>query len=188
MRKILGISALVMCLVLPAAAQATKKHCIDPRQVRIGTGKSLSGEEWEAFASIRENGNSCRDWLFGVDFTLPGVGEWGSATGIPAGGHTSRYFTISANEFQSEDGTEAVFSGYAGREVATIKAWMQNGTMMEVHPRFPPMQLRTDFVWLRSFRYFVHYFPAESIITKVALFTRGGRLVYRASREDGSFW
>lgn len=186
MRKLIGISVLVMCLVMPCAAQASKKHCIDPRKVQIATGKAPNGEKWRVVASVRDNGRSCREWLFGMDFTLPPIMDWGGGTGIPAGGHTSRYFTISAMEFQAEG--EAVFSGYVGWEVATIKAWMENGTMMEIHPRFPPVQLRKDFVWLRSFRYFVDYFPAESTIAKVALFTRGGRLVYQTKSDEGEFW
>lgn len=121
MRKVIGISLLGICLVLPWPTQASEKHCIHPRQVRIATGKSLTGEEWEVVASVRKNGNSCREWLFGLDFTLPEIVKWGTATGIPAGGHTSRYFKIDANEFQSEDGAEAVLSGYVGREVATSK-------------------------------------------------------------------
>jgi hypothetical protein len=112
--------------------------------------------------------------------------NWGSDTGIPAGGHVSRYFTIRARELHRED--VPVFSGYVGREVATIKACMENGTMMEIHPRFPSMKLRKDFVWLRSFRYFVDYLPVEDTISKVSLFTRGGRLVYRTSSDAGSFW
>lgn len=60
--------------------------------------------------------------------------------------------------------------------------------MMEIHWRYPWMCLRRDFVWLRSFKYFVHYWLAESTITKVSLFSRGGRLVYRTRSEEGAFW
>jgi hypothetical protein len=185
MRKLIGVSALALCLVLPCAAQASKKHCTDARKVQIDAGKSPTGEKWQVVASVRNNAG-CRNWLLALDFSLPPIRNWGSKAGIPAGGHISRYFKISAMDVHRKN--ETVFSGYVGREVATIKAWMQNGAMIEVHPRFPSMKLRKTFVWLRSFKYFVDYFSAESLITKVSLFTRGGRLVYRTTSEEGEFW
>lgn len=187
MRKLIGISVLAICLVLPCAALSSQKHCINPREVEIGAGKSPTGEKWRVLTYVRSD-RSCEEWSLDFDFKLPPIMDWATGTGIPAGGHISRYFKIYATEFRSEAGTEAVLAGYVGREVATIKVWMENGTMMEIHPRFPSMKLRKDFVWLRSFRYFVDYFPAESTIAKVALFTRGGRLVYRTRSDEGSFW
>jgi len=98
----------VLVLSVPAA-----HACVSPRTVPIDRGPTLSGEEWEVSSSIRKNGTCRAGWLFAVNFNLPQIGYWTSATGTPVGGHISRYFKISANDAASFDGTERVFSGYA---------------------------------------------------------------------------
>lgn len=174
--------AAVFLLSAPAA-----HACVSPRTVPLDRGPTLRGEEWEVSASIRKNGTCRGGWLFSVNFSLPQISNWGSATGIPVGGHISRYFDISASDEVSLDGTERAFSGYTGREVATIAMTMNDGQRTEVHPKFPPGKLRKHFVWLRSFRYFVRYHPPDSAVASVSLFNKAGILLYRASAEEGFF-
>jgi hypothetical protein len=184
MRRGLAFAAAFAAAFVFSASAALA--CISPRTVPIGSGLSPSGSKWEVSASIKKNG-SCREWLFAVDFVLPEVTKWGSATGIPVGGHVSRFFNISASDDVSLDGTERVFSGYTGREVATIKARMSDGRQIEIRPMFPPQELRARFVWLRSFRYFVQYYPPESEVASVLLFNKAGTLLYKADAVEGFF-
>src|SRR3954447_10211770 len=144
MRRVSTLAAgLAVVFVLSAPAAHA---CISPRTVPIDGGPTLSGEEWKVSASIRKNGTCRGGWLFSVNFTLPQITNWSSATGIPTGGHISRYFMISASDAASLDGTERVFSGYTGREVAMIAIKMSDGRRIEFGPKFPSEKLRKHFV------------------------------------------
>jgi len=79
MRSALIAALALVCVVLigaPTALGATssksKRGCIKPRAVEIGREPAPNGLRWKATASVKNNG-SCGDWLFGVDFYLPGV-------------------------------------------------------------------------------------------------------------------
>lgn len=157
------------------------------QRVEFAHGLSPTGEEWRASASVKNNG-SCRQWLFGVDFSIPGAYNWGSATGIPVGGHTYRYYTISGFNFPTEEGGVGVLGGYVGREVATIKLTLSDGRGLELHPRFPPKKLRDKFVWMRSFRYFLRYYSGEAYVGAFRLFNRAGTLLYRDLDAEGELW
>jgi hypothetical protein len=152
--------------------------------VPVASGPTPGGDTWHLSASIRKNGTCAGGWLFAVNVDLPQIGHWSSATGIPVGGHTARYFNISAADEASFDGSEHTFAGYTGREATKVLATMADGTRIEIHPRFPPQKLRRQFVWLRSFRYFVRYYPPETQVSYVSLFDRAGTLLYRS--EPGS--
>lgn len=176
-----AVLAAVLALSAPSA-----NACVAPRTVPIDNGLSPSGKTWEVSASIKKNG-TCKEWLFEVDFRLPEITNWGSATGIPVGGHLSRYYDISADDQESLDGTERVVSGFTGREVVTVAMAMSDGKRVEVHPKFPSKKLRRNFVWLRSFRYFVRYYPPGSAVESVSLFNKAGVLLYRTSLKEGIF-
>ncbi len=152
----------------------------------IAYGPSPAGEEWTFSASIRKNG-TCDQWLFGAEFSIPQIGNWGMGTGIPVGGHLSRYFSISANEFSSDGGSERAFAGIVGRDATLVVAEGRDGKRTEIHPRFPPAALRENFVWLRSFRYFLEYLPPGAPVQTVLVFNRAGTLLYRTKSQSGSF-
>lgn len=167
----------------PASAACTKSH-----HYTIGKGSMPSGETWKVTARVKNNG-SCKEWLFGLDYSLGEFGGAGSATGIPAGGHVPpEYFLLSANELKNRDDSERVFYGYTGREGAKVVATLKNGTSFEVKPQFAPEGLRKQIDWLRSFRFFVYFRPSESEIDQVSVYTRGGRLIYRTKPFEGSFF
>jgi hypothetical protein len=163
-------------LVLPP--QATAK-CTTPHSVRIRGGTSPNGLPWTVEGSIRNNGNSCREWLFGMSFELPGVGNWGWSTGVPPGGHLGDGFEIDASDSLQEDGSTRVFSGSVGGEVAKVMATLSNNKHLTFRPRLPSAQLRRRNTWLRNVRYFVTYYPPEAFVTGVSTFSASGRLLYR---------
>jgi len=68
-----------------------------------------------------------------------------------------------------------------------IAMTMSDGRRIELGPKFPSEKLRKHFVWLRSFRYFVRYYPPDSEVASVSLFNKAGTLLYRASADDGFF-
>ena len=85
-----ALTAVVLFLLLAPPATA---NCIKRHSVPIASGSSPSGEPWTVEGTIGNNG-SCREWLFGMEFDLPSAEHWGWVTGIPAGGHLPRNFTI----------------------------------------------------------------------------------------------
>jgi hypothetical protein len=185
-RAICCLSLFAMLLLVFSGSAAGS--CITPKRVEFAHGPSPTGEDWTASATVRKNGDSCDEWLFGVEFTIPGAYNWGSATGIPAGGHTYRYFTISAFNYPVPAASVGVVGGYVGREVTTIKMQTSDGRWLEVKPVFPPIELRRRLVWMRSFRYFVLYYPGQSRVESIRLFNRAGTLIYRDLHADGELF
>jgi hypothetical protein len=181
-RPILLLTAVVVLLVLAPAAAAT---CIKQHSVRIASGTSPNGLPWTVEGSIRNNGNSCREWLFGMDFELTGATNWGWGTGIPAGGHLRGRFEIDASDDLQEDGTTRIFSGSVGGEVAKVMATLSNNKHLTFHPRSPSAQLRRKVTWLRNVRYFVTYYPPEAFVTGVSTFSSSGQLLYRDRSFEG---
>ena len=167
-----------------AAASCTKPH-----HYGIGNGPIPNGESWSVTAGVKNNGGSCDEWLFDLEFSLGEFGNAGSATGIPAGGHVPReYFSLSADDLFSQDGSERVLYGYAGNEGAKVVATLRNGKTFTFLPQLAPERLRKRVVWLRSFRFFVVFHPNDSPIEQLSVFTRGGRLIYRTKSFEGSFF
>jgi hypothetical protein len=123
-----------------------------------------------------------------MSFSIPQIGSWETATGIPAGGHLSRNYRIAAFDAIEEDGAERVFAGVVGGEVATVTAILSNGKGLEVEPRSAPAQLRRQVVWLRNVRYFVQYYLPKGFVTSVSLFSDSGQLLYRTTDIEGSFF
>lgn len=167
--------ALLLAFVSPAGAA-----CINRHRVSIATGQNPEGETWTVEGSIGNNG-SCREWLFGMEFSLPGAVNWGSSTGIPVGGHLSSSYTISASDDLQEDGAWRVFSGFVAGNVAKVTATLSNGKRLTFKPRSASEALRSKVVWLRNVRYFVQYYPPTGFVTSASLFSASGQLLYRTS-------
>lgn len=170
---LLAVAATAMVLAQPAGA------CIKRHEVPIADGTSPSGWGWSVSGSIGPNGGGCRDWLFGMEFELEGVGSWGSSTGIPVGGHHRRDPEVNGNDNLLPDGSDRVFSGFVGGEVTKVLVTLSNNKHLVIHPKLPPETLRRHVVWLRDVRYFVTYYRPEGFVTGVASFDRAGLLVWR---------
>lgn len=176
------IALSVLLFASPAAA-----GCIERHSVPIASGSSPSGLPWKVEATIGNNGD-CREWLFGMDFEVPGIGYWGWATGIPAGGHLPETFMISASDRLQEDGSWRAFMGTVGGKVTRLVARLSSGKRIAIRPRLVPAQLRTHIAWLENTRYFIQYYPPTGFVTSISLFSASGRLLYRASNSaDGEF-
>jgi len=87
---------LIAVMAFAALAPAAGAHCIKRHQVRVANGTSPTGWAWSVDGSIGNNGDHCRQWLLGMDFDIEGVGDWGTSTGIPAGGELGRRPDVSA--------------------------------------------------------------------------------------------
>lgn len=181
-RSIPVLFAVVALLILAATADAA---CIKRHQVRIASGTSPSGRNWTVDGTIGNNGGSCREWLFGMEFDLEGAVNWGWGTGIPAGGHLGRRFEIEATDDLLEDGSYRVFSGTVNGEVAKVLVTLSNNKHLAIRPRSPSESLRRKVVWLHNVRYFVAYYPPEGFATGVATFNASGQLLYRDKSFEG---
>ena len=180
------MSVLAVSIALCAFVPVASANCITRHSVPIASGSSPSADTWTVEGTIGNNGN-CREWLFGMEFSIPKALNWGWGTGIPAGGHLSRGFDIDASDDLLEDGSYRVFSGSVGGEVAKIIATLSSGEHLVVHTKSPPAPLRSRVAWLRGVRYFVDYYPPTGFVSSVSLLSASGQLLYRESGSDGSF-
>lgn len=176
-RTLAGATLIALFLtVVPSVGAA----CIARHRVKVARGQSPAGETWTVEGSIGNNG-SCRDWLFGMDFSLPKAVNWGWGTGIPAGGHLSSSFDIDASDDLQEDGAWRVLSGSVAGEVTKVMATLSNGKRLVFKPRSAPASLRRKITWLKNVRYFVQYYPPTGFVTSASLFNASGQLLYRTS-------
>jgi|GEM_PF-2585084 len=182
----------VLCIALagvPSALAATSskpdRGCIKPRKVEIAREPAPNGLRWKATASVKNNGN-CGEWLFGVDFYLPGVMTWGSGTGIPAHGHTLSTDGMEAMDFHGPG--ESAFSGYVGSKAATIRAKLDDGGELEIPVKYPSKKLRRSFVWMRGFGFFVAYYSPGSEVESASSYDRDGKFLQRIVNEEGFFY
>lgn len=169
---------LVLALLLLSAAAADAR-CIERRSVKVASGTSPSGLSWTVEGTIGNNGGNCREWLFGMGFTLEGAGSWGSATGIPAGGSYDGRAAISAFDTLLEDGSNRAFVGFVNGEVAKVVVTLSNNQHLVIRPKAPPAKLRRKVTWLRNVRYFVEYYEPVGFVTGVATLSATGQLLYR---------
>jgi hypothetical protein len=181
-RPILLLTVVAALFVLAPSATA---KCIKQHSVRIASGTSPNGLPWTVEGSIRNNGSSCREWLFGMGFELTGVTNWGWGTGILPGGHLREGFEIDASDDLQEDGSTRVFSGSVGGEVAKVMTTLSNNKHLTFRPKSPSAQLRRRVTWLRNVRYFVTYYPPEAFVTGVSTFSASGQLLYRDRSFEG---
>lgn len=175
------VALLALLILTPTAGAA----CIERHHVRIASGTSPNGWKWSVDGTIGNNGNSCREWLFGMDFELEGAGDWGWGTGIPAGGHLGRRFDIESIDSLLEDGSYRVVAGTVNGEVAKVVFTLSNNKHLTVHPKAPSERLRRKVIWLRNTRYFVDYYLPEAFVTGVATFSASGQLLYRDKSFEG---
>ena len=173
----LAAALIVLFLAFVPTAGAA---CIARHRVPIASGASPEGQAWTVEGEIGNNG-SCREWLFGMEFSLPGAVNWGSGTGIPAGGHLSNSYTIEASDDLQEDGAWRVLSGLVAGDVAKVAATLSNGKRLTIKPRSAPASLWRKVVWLKNVRYFVQYYPPSGFVTSASLFSASGQLLYRTS-------
>jgi hypothetical protein len=178
---------IALMFITPSVSASRNSACISPKRTEISQGPSPSGQPWRVRASVRDNGSRCDEWLFQVQFQFPNGKSWAAGMAIPPRGHTSRYFWLSALDLKEIEAGESVFSGLTNRETALLVATLEDGSRREVRPRVPPAELRRTRVWLRSFRFFVWYHPPQHRVEAVSLFSRGGRLLYRARGHAGVF-
>jgi hypothetical protein len=176
---ILAVALGVMALAPAAGARCIKRH-----RVPIATGTSPSGWPWSVEGSIGNNG-SCRQWLFGMEFEVAGALNWGSSTGIPAGGHLGRHDNASASDSLLLDGSDRVFSGFVGGEVAKVLVTLSNNKHLAIRPTLPRRQLRDKVEWLRNVKYFVKFYPPEGFVTGAETFSRSGQLLFRDRTFEG---
>lgn len=176
---------LAALIALLAFAPNAGAGCIKRHQVRIASGASPNGWAWTVDGSIGDNGNDCREWLFGMDFELQGAVNWGWGTGIPPGGHLGRDFAIDASDDLLEDGSYRVVSGTVNGETAKVVFTLSNNKRLTVYPKSPTEHLRRKVVWLRNVRYFVDYYLPEAFVTGVATFNASGVLLYRERNFEG---
>jgi hypothetical protein len=168
-------------LVLASSASA----CIKRHSVPVASGLSPSGLEWKVEGTIGDNGNACREWLFGMNFDFVGEWSWGSGTGIPAGGHLGRHPEPSAFDRLLDDGSDRVFAGFVSGETAKVLVTLSDNKRLTIHPKSAPAPLRRKNVWLRDVRYFVDFYRPEGFVTQVSTFDASGRLLYRDRNFEG---
>lgn len=162
--------------------------CTTPQQVKVGQGPTPAGRTWTVTASIKNNGDSCRTWLFGVHFDVPGSVSGGISTAIPPGGHVKeRYFGISAAEWEAPRNM-SVLDGFTDFAAVRVVATMDDGSTLELHPRPAPPKLRHRAHWLAIFRYFVVFFPDDREVHSLSSFSRNGKRLATAERFENEFF
>jgi hypothetical protein len=183
MRRPLYLLVLVACMLAAAPAFGA---CTAREHHSVATGRSPSGKAWTVTATVH-NDSSCDFWLLEMDFrpsgTLRGGSNWGWQ--IPAGGHLSNRFTISAQD-ETTDFDRAFYGAVSGR-VRTIVLTMSSGERLTIHPKPPPQQLRRRFVWFRNMRYVVRYYPSGEHVEVARLLNSRGELISKARGLEGEF-
>jgi hypothetical protein len=182
-RRVLPL--LIAMASLAALAPGAGAHCIKRHQVAIAKGASPTGWHWSVAGSIGNNGDRCRQWLFGLNFEIEGVGSWGSSTGIPAGGELGRHPDVDAYDSLLPDGSDRVFAGYVEGEAVKLVVTLSNNKHLVIRPQLPSAQLRRKVTWLRGIRYFVAFYRPEGFVTGVMTFNRAGTLLYRDRTFEG---
>jgi hypothetical protein len=160
--------------------------CISRHHQPLDDGKGPDGSSWRVTSSVRNN-NGCDSWVLGVEFYPSGSapGSWQGEWGIPAGGHLSRDFTISAEDEAQLSGRS--ISGVAGIRVHTIVFATTTGEKIIQHPRLPSSSLRRRYVWLRSLRYFLTFYPAGTRCKTATLIDGQGKVLGMIRGFEGSF-
>ena len=161
--------------------------CVPRQAAQVASGSSPSGDPWTVAAVKRRNGDRCDEWLFQLKFRLPQVTSFAVATTIRAGGHTPRDYPLSGLDSGNPEASERVFGGYVGRDAVKLRVNFTNGSTAVIEPAYPPAELRRRFVWMRGFRFFVHYYPASAPVRVVAVYDNQGSLMYRARPQAGFF-
>lgn len=195
-RKVLVASIAVLCGLAVASAVAMSAlkgggeevRCAGlPQQHAIGSGSVPSGSRWSVTGEVRPNGR-CSRWLLRLEFVPFGIrpGSWSGGWDIPAGGHLSDGFTISAQD-EAGKSTRA-FSGVVGARVKKIELHLRpNERTVVVHPRLPSAEVRRKFPWLRNLRFFVRFLSISSPVQVVKLIDGSGEVIFSQRPAEGIF-
>lgn len=156
-----------------------------PSKAVFAHGTSPAGERWSAEASVTPNRRN-HDWNFEMEWHFSNGFNWGAGEEIPTGGREQMAGQASGyTGLLSGPATESAAFGYAGPEVTTIKMMMNDGSSLEVHPVFPPKQLRQKYVWMRGFRYFTQFYGGGAYVTEYWLYDSAGRQVGCETYAEG---
>jgi hypothetical protein len=184
MRRVILLVTLFAMLALPVSAGASAAQ---HQKVVFAHGTNPEGERWKGSAGIRLI-RGRHVWLFTTDFEFSdGFGEE-TAQEIPVGGR--RHVEGEADGYTgllTAEGSEGAAFGIAGPEIVTIKAKMSDGSHLELHPIFPPQELRKKYVWMRGFRYFVQFYPGRAHVVEYSLYDESGKRTCRSPAEEGLF-
>jgi hypothetical protein len=138
-----------------------------------------------AMASVSVNRRHHR-WRFGVNFGFARGFKWGAGQEIPIGTHERMAGQASGyTGILSGGAPESAAFGYTGPEVTTIKMNMSDGSSLEVHPVFPPAELRREYVWMRGFRYFMKFYEGGAYVTEYWLYDSSGKRVGCETYAEG---
>ncbi len=170
----------------PIGAAPAASSCSFSQHQLVDEGKGLGGDYWTIKGAVR-NSDGCNRWLLAMEFRptggRPGSSLWRWA--IPAGGHLSNSFTISAQD-QAAGTVRAIF-GTVGARISRVVAKMSQTKALEIHPKLPARALRQRFAWLRNMRYFILFYPAGREVKSVTLLGDNGDVVEKLGGQEGSF-
>lgn len=170
----------------PLQAASASDTCGQAQHQLVDKGIGPSSKPWTVEGSVEDN-NGCDSWLLGMNFQPVGT-KAGSTLwqwGIPAKGHLSDGFTLSAQDEVAEAGR--TFYGATGARVRTAVVRMSKGKALRIHPKLPTQQLRKRFVWLRNMRYFVYFYPAGRRAKAVTLLSGNGQVIEKLAGLEGGF-
>ena len=195
-RIVLAAAAVVLCGLVAASAVAVSALKDDgnhvscaglPQRHTIGSGFIPGGGKWTVTGDVRPNGG-CSRWLLGLQFVPfgAGPGSWSGAWDVPAGGHLSDRFTISAQDEASK--SQRAFSGVVGARVKEIELHLgPDGRTVVVRPKLPNSEARRKFPWLRNFRYFVRFLPTSNPVQVAKLLDAKGEVIVSERPSEGIF-
>ncbi len=186
-----GFLAVGLLLGLALASAPAFAHCTPRQETKVGQGPTPTGRTWTVTASVKNNiprGRNCRNWLFSVNFDVPGSVSGGISTSIPSGGHVGeRYLGISAAEWGAPK-RMSVLEGYTDFAGVRMVATMDDGSKLKIHPRAAPPRLRRHAHWLGIFRYFVVYFADKREVVSLSAFNRHGQQIAQAEATEHEFF
>jgi hypothetical protein len=161
-------------------------RCISDEREKLSSGTGPSGRPWRIIATVRNN-NGCDAWLLGAEFVPSGSspGSWRGAWAIPAGGHLSANFAISARDDAQVAGRSV--SGITGADVQSIVFTSTKGKHLTAEPKLPPQSLRQNNVWLRNLRYVIAFYPSGESLKKAKLLDRNGEVLTVVRAAEGAF-
>lgn len=181
MRRTIVLLLAVLFGLPTAAAGAGAK----PGKAVFAHGTSPAGERWSAEASVTPSRRN-HDWKFEMEWHFSNGFNWGVGQEIPTGGREQMAGQASGyTGLLSGPATESGAFGYAGPEVTTIKMKMNDGSSLEVHPVFPPAELRRKYVWMRGFRYFMKFYEGGAYVTEYWLYDAAGKRVGCETYAEG---
>jgi hypothetical protein len=162
------------------------KRCTPGHRTEIAHGPAPEGKVWRVTAAVKSS-DGCNGWTLSLNFRPAGVarGSWEGSWEMPTGGHLPSNFTVAAQDDTA--GSGRAFNGVVGSRVREVVLVTKSGIRYEVHPRLPSRSLRARFVWLRDFRYFMRFYPAEDPAKFVLLRAGSGHLILKVPSLEGSF-